>query len=95
MNSLLYENSFSVDIHVVLSKIVSPNPKADCEFPIFKDLGSNRRGYNNLQAVLTHQRRISNIGYYFAWMHQSYDTWFKCDDEKLIIVTSEVVLKLS
>ncbi|XP_011498273.1 PREDICTED: ubiquitin carboxyl-terminal hydrolase 14 [Ceratosolen solmsi marchali] len=59
------------------------------------DLGSNNSGYYTLQAVLTHQGRTSSSGHYVAWVRQKGDTWLKCDDENISIVTSEEVLKLS
>ncbi|XP_016840025.1 ubiquitin carboxyl-terminal hydrolase 14 isoform X2 [Nasonia vitripennis] len=59
------------------------------------DLGSNNSGYYTLQAVLTHQGRTSSSGHYVAWVRQKGDTWLKCDDENISIVTSEDVLKLS
>ncbi|XP_034938958.1 ubiquitin carboxyl-terminal hydrolase 14 [Chelonus insularis] len=59
------------------------------------DLGSNNSGYYVLQAVLTHRGRSSSSGHYVAWVHQKGDTWLKCDDDTVSIVTSEEILKLS
>ncbi|XP_014208980.1 ubiquitin carboxyl-terminal hydrolase 14 [Copidosoma floridanum] len=59
------------------------------------DLGSNNSGYYELQAVLTHQGRTSSSGHYVGWVRQKGDTWLKCDDENVSVVTSEDVLKLS
>nr|QBH73732.1 hypothetical protein [Aphelinus abdominalis] len=59
------------------------------------DLGSNNSGYYILQAVLTHQGRTSSSGHYVAWVRQKGDTWLKCDDDNISVVTSEDVLKLS
>ncbi|XP_051172315.1 ubiquitin carboxyl-terminal hydrolase 14 [Leptopilina boulardi] len=59
------------------------------------DLGSNNSGYYTLQAVLTHQGRSSSSGHYVAWVRQKGDTWIKCDDDNVSIITSEDVLKLS
>lgn len=61
----------------------------------FIDLGSNNSGYYTLQAVLTHRGRSSSSGHYVAWVHQKNDTWLKCDDDTVSIVSSEEVLKLS
>lgn len=58
-------------------------------------MGSSNSGYYTLQAVLTHQGRTSSSGHYVAWVRQKGDTWLKCDDENISIVTSEDVLKLS
>ncbi|KAJ8678559.1 hypothetical protein QAD02_014346 [Eretmocerus hayati] len=59
------------------------------------DLGSNNSGYYTLQAVLTHQGRTSSSGHYVAWVRQRADTWLKCDDDNVSVVTTEDVLKLS
>ncbi|RDD43296.1 Ubiquitin carboxyl-terminal hydrolase 14 [Trichoplax sp. H2] len=48
------------------------------------DTGSNNSGYYELSAVLTHQGRSSNS-----------DTWIKCDDDKISVITNEDILKLS
>ncbi|XP_014600227.1 PREDICTED: ubiquitin carboxyl-terminal hydrolase 14 isoform X1 [Polistes canadensis] len=67
----------------------------DEQFWFKNDLGSNNSGYYTLQAVLTHRGRSSSSGHYVAWVHQKNDTWLKCDDDTVSIVTSEEVLKLS
>ncbi|XP_008559288.1 ubiquitin carboxyl-terminal hydrolase 14 [Microplitis demolitor] len=59
------------------------------------DLGSNNSGYYTLQAVLTHRGRSSSSGHYVAWVRQKGDTWLKCDDDTVSVVTSEEILKLS
>ncbi|XP_043277672.1 ubiquitin carboxyl-terminal hydrolase 14 [Venturia canescens] len=59
------------------------------------DLGSNNSGYYTLQAVLTHRGRSSSSGHYVAWVRQKADTWLKCDDDVVSMVTTEEVLKLS
>ncbi|XP_078040794.1 ubiquitin specific protease 14 [Augochlora pura] len=59
------------------------------------DLGSNNSGIYVLQAVLTHGGRSSSSGHYIAWIRQSADSWFKCDDENVSAVTNEEILKLS
>jgi len=59
------------------------------------DLGSNNSGYYKLQAVLTHRGRSSSSGHYVGWIRQKGDTWIKCDDDVVTVVTSEEVLKLS
>ncbi|XP_033224103.1 ubiquitin carboxyl-terminal hydrolase 14 [Belonocnema kinseyi] len=67
--------------------------KEPFQFP--DDLGSNNSGYYTLQAVLTHRGRSSSSGHYVAWVRQKGDTWLKCDDETVSIITTEDVLKLS
>ncbi|XP_058810884.1 ubiquitin carboxyl-terminal hydrolase 14 [Phymastichus coffea] len=64
-------------------------------FSFSDDIGSSNSGYYALQAVLTHQGRTSSSGHYVAWVRHKGDTWLKCDDENVSIVTSEDVLKLS
>lgn len=64
-------------------------------FSFEDDLGSNNSGYYTLQAVLTHRGRSSSSGHYVAWIRQKGDTWFKCDDDTVSIITTEDVLKLS
>ena len=61
----------------------------------FADVGSNNSGYYTLQAVLTHRGRSSSSGHYVAWVRQKGETWLKCDDDNVSIVTSDEVLKLS
>ncbi|KAL3197094.1 hypothetical protein MRX96_045022 [Rhipicephalus microplus] len=34
-------------------------------------------------------------GHYVAWIRRKEDEWFKCDDDKVSVVTSEEILKLS
>lgn len=64
-------------------------------FSFENDLGSNNSGYYTLQAVLTHQGRSSSSGHYVGWVRQKGDTWIKCDDDNVSIITSEDILKLS
>ncbi|KAF7995458.1 hypothetical protein HCN44_006565 [Aphidius gifuensis] len=59
------------------------------------DLGSNNSGLYTLQAVLTHRGRSSSSGHYVAWVRQTGDSWLKCDDETVTVVTTEEILKLS
>lgn len=59
------------------------------------DIGSNNSGYYELQAVLTHRGRSSSSGHYVGWVRKKEDEWFKCDDDKISVVTSEDILKLS
>ncbi|XP_048582845.1 ubiquitin carboxyl-terminal hydrolase 14 [Nematostella vectensis] len=59
------------------------------------DVGSNNSGYYELTAVLTHQGRSSSSGHYLAWIKKKDDEWYKCDDDKITMVTSEEILKLS
>lgn len=59
------------------------------------DLGSNNSGMYTLQAVLTHRGRSSSSGHYVAWVRQTGDTWLKCDDETVTVITTEDILKLS
>ncbi|XP_060518790.1 ubiquitin carboxyl-terminal hydrolase 14 [Cylas formicarius] len=59
------------------------------------DLGSNNSGYYILQAVLTHRGRSSSSGHYVGWIRMSGDNWVKCDDDAIIPVTTEDILKLS
>lgn len=60
-----------------------------------EDIGSNNSGLYELQAVLTHQGRSSSSGHYVAWIRRHEDSWVKCDDDKISLVTAEEVLKLS
>ncbi|XP_063972812.1 ubiquitin carboxyl-terminal hydrolase 14 isoform X2 [Diachasmimorpha longicaudata] len=60
-----------------------------------EDLGSNNSGYYRLQAVLTHRGRSSNSGHYVAWVRQKGNSWIKCDDETVSVVSNEEILKLS
>lgn len=59
------------------------------------DPGSNNSGYYSLQAVLTHKGRSTSSGHYVAWIRRKGDEWFKCDDDKVSVVTTEEILKLS
>ncbi|KAK0090305.1 hypothetical protein PV325_001536 [Microctonus aethiopoides] len=65
------------------------------KLPFSFENGSNNNGYYTLQAVLTHRGRSSSSGHYVAWVRQKGDTWLKCDDEMVSVVTSEEILKLS
>uniref|UniRef100_T1IX76 Ubiquitin carboxyl-terminal hydrolase n=1 Tax=Strigamia maritima TaxID=126957 RepID=T1IX76_STRMM len=62
---------------------------------IANDVGSNNSGYYELQAVLTHQGRSSSSGHYVGWSRKNKEEWIKCDDDKISIIASEDVLKLS
>ncbi|KAH6921443.1 hypothetical protein HPB50_000591 [Hyalomma asiaticum] len=59
------------------------------------DPGSNNSGFYSLQAVLTHKGRSTSSGHYVAWIRRKEDEWFKCDDDKVSVVTTEEILKLS
>ncbi|XP_061418280.1 ubiquitin carboxyl-terminal hydrolase 14 isoform X1 [Lethenteron reissneri] len=59
------------------------------------DVGSNNSGYYELSAVLTHQGRSSSSGHYVAWVRRKEDEWVKCDDDRVSVVHSEEILKLS
>ncbi|XP_015108413.1 ubiquitin carboxyl-terminal hydrolase 14 [Diachasma alloeum] len=71
------------------------NVKKEEPFWFADDLGSNNSGYYTLQAVLTHRGRSSSSGHYVAWVRQKGNTWIKCDDETVSVVTDEEILKLS
>lgn len=64
-------------------------------FSFADDPGSNNSGFYSLQAVLTHKGRSTSSGHYVAWIRRKEDEWFKCDDDKVSVVTSEEILKLS
>lgn len=64
-------------------------------FSFDDDPGSNNSGYYSLQAVLTHKGRSTSSGHYVAWIRRKGDEWFKCDDDKVSVVTTEEILKLS
>ncbi|CAD6238673.1 GSCOCG00008513001-RA-CDS [Cotesia congregata] len=84
-------------------KLTDKKPKVDepekavktLPFCFEDDLGSNNSGYYTLQAVLTHRGRSSSSGHYVGWVRQKGDTWLKCDDDTVSVVTSEEILKLS
>lgn len=59
------------------------------------DPGSNNSGYYELQAVLTHKGRSTSSGHYVAWIKRKQEEWFKCDDDKVSLVSSDEILKLS
>uniref|UniRef100_A0A131XU62 Ubiquitin carboxyl-terminal hydrolase n=1 Tax=Ixodes ricinus TaxID=34613 RepID=A0A131XU62_IXORI len=59
------------------------------------DPGSNNSGYYELQAVLTHKGRSTSTGHYVAWIRRKEDEWFKCDDDKVSLVSADEILKLS
>jgi ubiquitin carboxyl-terminal hydrolase 14 len=59
------------------------------------DTGSNNSGYYELSAVLTHKGRSSSSGHYVAWVKKSGAHWIMFDDDKVIPVHEEDVLKLS
>lgn len=62
-------------------------------FSFEDDVGSNNSGYYSLQAVLTHKGRSSSSGHYVAWVRHTNDTWLKCDDETVSVVTIADVIK--
>uniref|UniRef100_A0A8C4QEL3 Ubiquitin carboxyl-terminal hydrolase n=1 Tax=Eptatretus burgeri TaxID=7764 RepID=A0A8C4QEL3_EPTBU len=77
-------------------KLVQQQQKVKLELYSFPDdEGSNNSGYYELSAVLTHQGRSSSSGHYVAWVRQKGDEWIKCDDDKISIVFSEDILRLS
>ncbi|CAL4125423.1 unnamed protein product, partial [Meganyctiphanes norvegica] len=59
------------------------------------DLGSNKSGFYELQAVLTHQGRSSSSGHYVGWVKWRGKEWLKCDDDNITAVSEEEILKLS
>ncbi|KAG1692020.1 Ubiquitin carboxyl-terminal hydrolase 14 [Nymphon striatum] len=74
--------------------------KKTLPFSFSDDEGSNNSGYYQLQAVLTHKGRSSSSGHYVAWIRRKKvmlftDEWVKCDDDKISLITSEEILKLS
>ncbi|XP_013781694.1 ubiquitin carboxyl-terminal hydrolase 14-like [Limulus polyphemus] len=77
------------------SKRKSPKLTREEPFSFPDDPGSNNSGYYDLQAVLTHRGRSSSSGHYVSWIKRKGDEWFKCDDDKVSVVTSEEILKLS
>lgn len=64
-------------------------------FSFADDPGSNNSGFYSLQAVLTHKGRSTSSGHYVAWIRRKEDEWFKCDDDKVSVVTTDEILKLS
>ncbi|ESN92094.1 hypothetical protein HELRODRAFT_89960, partial [Helobdella robusta] len=65
-------------------------------FSFEDDPGSNNSGYYELQAVLTHKGRSSSSGHYVAWVRgKKSDEWMMFDDDNVVAVTSEDILKLS
>ncbi|XP_076367953.1 ubiquitin specific protease 14 isoform X2 [Tachypleus tridentatus] len=78
-------------------ELKSRSPKLTREEPFSfpDDPGSNNSGYYELQAVLTHRGRSSSSGHYVSWIKRKGDEWFKCDDDKVSVVTPEEILKLS
>ncbi|XP_025109359.1 ubiquitin carboxyl-terminal hydrolase 14-like isoform X1 [Pomacea canaliculata] len=59
------------------------------------DPGSNNSGFYELSAVLTHKGRSSSSGHYVAWVRKKGDNWLMFDDDKVMPVSGEDVLKLS
>lgn len=74
------------------------------------DTGSNNSGFYQLNAVLTHKGRSSSSGHYVAWVRRNQSKiiltisrqqnslsgeWLMFDDDNVIPVTEEDVLKLS
>jgi len=59
------------------------------------DVGSNNSGMYELTAVLTHRGRSSSSGHYVGWVKQKGDDWLMCDDDNVVPVTSQDILKLS
>jgi len=59
------------------------------------DIGSNNSGFYELSAVLTHRGRSSSSGHYVAWVRQTDKTWCMCDDDNMLQVKDEDILKLS
>ncbi|XP_064483463.1 ubiquitin carboxyl-terminal hydrolase 14-like isoform X2 [Ornithodoros turicata] len=66
-------------------------------FSFPQDPGSSNSGYYELQAVLTHKGRSSSSGHYVSWIRKQAHTeeWYKCDDDKVSLVSQEEILKLS
>lgn len=84
----------------------TPNPQHPAEgsnrkktreepFSFPEDPGSNNSGYYELRAVLTHKGRSSSSGHYVAWIRKKGEEWFKCDDDRVSLVSQEEILKLS
>ncbi|XP_013393115.1 ubiquitin carboxyl-terminal hydrolase 14-like [Lingula anatina] len=60
------------------------------------DTGSNNSGYYKLRAVLTHRGRSSSSGHYVSWVRRKdTDEWLMFDDDKVSVVESEDILRLS
>ena len=59
------------------------------------DEGSNNSGYYELRAVLTHKGRSSSSGHYVAWARQKGDDWLMFDDDSVVPVKEEDILRLS
>lgn len=59
------------------------------------DIGSNNSGFYQLNAVLTHKGRSSSSGHYVAWVRRQQNEWLMFDDENVVPVTEEDVMKLS
>lgn len=59
------------------------------------DIGSNNSGYYELSAVLTHKGRSSSSGHYVAWVRRKGDEWLEFDDDMVIPVPAEDILRLS
>ncbi|XP_012146142.1 ubiquitin specific protease 14 isoform X3 [Megachile rotundata] len=91
-----YEHSIEGRIHYCEKKLGIENKSKNIKtepFSFEDDIGSNNSGYYSLQAVLTHKGRSSSSGHYVAWVRYKNDTWLKCDDENVSIVTLAEVMK--
>lgn len=69
--------------------------KKNLPYSFEDDIGSNNSGYYELSAVLTHRGRSSSSGHYVAWVRFEEDKWLMCDDDNIVPVSSQDVLKLS
>lgn len=91
-----YEHSIEGQIHYCEKQLGIVNKSKSFKqesFSFEDDIGSNNSGYYSLQAVLTHKGRSSSSGHYVAWVRYKNDTWLKCDDETVSIVTIGDVIK--
>ncbi|XP_003705647.2 ubiquitin carboxyl-terminal hydrolase 14 isoform X1 [Megachile rotundata] len=91
-----YEHNTEGQINYCEKKLDNENKSKNMKtepFSFEDDIGSNNSGYYSLQAVLTHKGRSSSSGHYVAWVRYKNDTWLKCDDENVSIVTLAEVMK--
>lgn len=77
-----------------LGKFLANDPDELRKYSFDDDPGSNNSGFYELRAVLTHKGRSSASGHYVAWIKRE-DKWYKCDDDYVVAVDSDEILKLS